>query len=213
VKNRYRFQTVASLALFIFLTALGAHSASAQTPDPGTTGPYAVTREEYTYGNLAFTPSNFPSAVELTASVHHPTDMTNGPFPMIVFLHGRHVTCYRGTTTSLRWPCMSNQQPIPSYQGYDYIASVLASNGYIVVSISANGISAFDAQVTDLGMQARAELIQRHLDQWKTFNTTGAAPFGTKFVGKVDMTSLWTSIVRSSTTSRWPFYCPTATAT
>lgn len=192
MKNRYRFQTVASLALFILLTALGAHSASAQTPDPGTTGPYAVTREEYTYGNLAFTPSNFPSAVELTASVHHPTDMTNGPFPMIVFLHGRHATCYRGTTASLRWPCMSNQQPIPSYQGYDYIASVLASNGYIVVSISANGISAFDAQVTDLGMQARAELIQRHLDQWKTFNTTGAAPFGTKFVGKVDMTRIGT---------------------
>ena len=55
------------------------------------------------------------------------------------------------------------------------------------MSISANGISAKDNQVTDLGMLARAELIQRHLDQWNTFNTTGAAPFGTKFVGKVNM--------------------------
>jgi hypothetical protein len=36
-------------------------------------------------------------------------------------------------------------------------------------------------------MQARAELIQRHLQQWTTFNTAGAAPFGTKFVGKVDL--------------------------
>jgi hypothetical protein len=187
-----RLQAIFSLAFLLLVTALGASSAAAQTPDPGAQGPYAVTREEYNYGDLAFTPTGFPSAVELRASVHHPTDMTNGPFPMIVFLHGRHVTCYRGTTVSLRWPCMSNQQAIPSYQGYDYIASNLASNGYIVVSISANGISAYDAQVTDLGMQARAELIQRHLNQWNTFNTTGAAPFGTKFVGKVDMTRIGT---------------------
>ena len=51
--------------------------------------------------------------------------------------------------------------------------------------MSANGINAYDNNVTDLGMQARAELIQRHLQQWNTFNTAGAAPFGTKFVGKV----------------------------
>jgi hypothetical protein len=166
--------------------------ATAQTPDPGTTGPYAVTREEYNYGDLAFQPTGFPSAVELKASVHHPTDLTGGPFPVVVFLHGRHVTCYKGTQTALRWPCMSTQQPIPSYQGYDYIAQVLASNGYFVISISANGINAFDNNVNDLGMQARAELMQRHLDQWKTFNTTGAAPFGTKFVGKVDLTRVGT---------------------
>ncbi|HEX8746996.1 MAG TPA: hypothetical protein VF717_07330, partial [Pyrinomonadaceae bacterium] len=192
MKKIGRLQTIASLAFLLFLTALGAQQAKAQTPDPGTQGPYAVTREEYNYGNLAFTPSNFPSAVELIASVHHPTDMTNGPFPLIVLLHGRHVTCYRNTQVALRWPCASTQTPIPSYQGYDYLASTLASNGYIVVSISANGISAYDAQVTDLGMQARAELIQRHLNQWNTFNTAGAAPFGTKFVGKVDMTRIGT---------------------
>ncbi|HKS28665.1 MAG TPA: hypothetical protein VJS44_12635 [Pyrinomonadaceae bacterium] len=192
MKKILRLQTIASLAFLLFVTALGAQSAAAQTPDPGTQGPYAVTREEYNYGNLAFTPSNFPSAVEVIGSVHHPTDMTNGPFPLIVLLHGRHATCYRGTQVALRWPCMSNQTAIPSYQGYDYLASTLASNGYIVVSISANGISAFDSQVTDLGMQARAELIQRHLNQWNTFNTVGAAPFGTKFVGKVDMTRIGT---------------------
>ena len=185
-----KFLSTAILALVCTLTA--AVAVTAQTPDPGTTGPYAVTREEYDYGNLAFQPSNFPSAVELKASVHHPTDMTGGPFPLIVFLHGRHATCYRGSTASLRWPCLSNQTAIPSYQGYDYVAQVLASNGYIVVSVSANGINAFDNNVNDLGMQARAELMQRHLDQWRTFNTTGAAPFGTKFVGKIDLTRVGT---------------------
>jgi hypothetical protein len=185
-------KTLSTLILALVCTLTTAVIVQAQTPDPGTTGPLAVTREEYNYGDLAFQPSAFPSAVELRASVHHPTDMTGGPFPLIVFLHGRHATCFRGSTATLRWPCLSNQQPITSFQGYDYIAQVLASNGYIVVSISANGINAFDNNVNDLGMQARAELMQRHLDQWRTFNTTGASPFGTKFVGKVDLTRVGT---------------------
>jgi hypothetical protein len=41
-------------------------------------------------------------------------------------------------------------------------------------------------------MLARAELMQRHLDILNTFNTTGGAPFGTKFVGKFDMTRVGT---------------------
>ncbi|HEY0003710.1 MAG TPA: hypothetical protein VGB17_02780 [Pyrinomonadaceae bacterium] len=190
MKTGFRFYITSSFVLLMLLT--GAHLASAQTPDPGATGPYAVTREEYNYGNQAFQPTGFPISVELIASVHHPTDMTNGPFPLIVFLHGRHSTCYKGSVTGLRWPCRSTEQPIPSYQGYDYMAQKLASNGYIVISISANGINAYDNQVADYGAKARAELMQRHLDQWRSFNTTGAAPFGTKFVGKVDLTRVGT---------------------
>ena len=48
-------------------------------------------------------------------------------------------TCFRGTITSLRWPCRNNESASPSYQGYDYIAQNLASNGYSVISINANG--------------------------------------------------------------------------
>jgi hypothetical protein len=190
MKNRLRSYLPVFFALSIILT--GSQLASAQTPDPGTTGPYAVTREEYNYGNSAFHPTGFPINVELIASVHHPTDMTNGPFPLIIFLHGRHATCYRGSTAALRWPCRTNETAIPSYQGYDYMAQTLASNGYIVVSISANGINAYDNQVSDYGAQARAELIQRHLNQWQTFNTTNTAPFGTKFIGKVNLTRVGT---------------------
>src|ERR1043165_771889 len=90
---------------------------NAQTPDPGTPGPLAVTREEYDYGNLAFTPTGFPSAVELKASVHYPTGLPGGPYPLIVFLHGRHVTCYRNTTTALRWPCRNGETALPRSQG------------------------------------------------------------------------------------------------
>ncbi|MDX6268905.1 MAG: hypothetical protein QOD28_128 [Acidobacteriota bacterium] len=187
-----RINHLIALAFLMFLSFAGATATRAQTPDPGTTGPNLVTREEYNFGNSVFRPVGFPISVEVRASVHYPTSLANGPYPIIVFLHGRHATCYRNTTATLRWPCLSNEQPIPSFQGYDYIAQTLASNGYIVVSISANGINAYDNNVADYGMQARAELIQHHLDRWNTFNTTGAAPFGTKFVGKINFAKVGT---------------------
>ena len=59
----------------------------------------------------------------------------------------RFRTTYDPTTgyAYLEWPAQSGRLPIPSYRGYDYVGSILASQGYIVVSISANGISANDA--------------------------------------------------------------------
>ena len=179
-----------SIAVFLFLIA---PATFAQVPDPGTPGPLAVTREEYNFGDTAFQPSDFPGPVELTASIHYPTNLAAGPFPVIVFLHGRHATCFNGQGAAfLEWPCSNGRQSIPSYQGYDYVSNVLASNGYVVVSVSANGVNAVDNFVFDLGALARAELMQKHLDILNTFNTTGGAPFGTKFVGKFDLTRVGT---------------------
>lgn len=178
---------------FILILGDVSRTAFAQVPDPGTPGPFAITREEYDFGDTAFTATNFPGPIELRASIHYPTNLAAGPFPVILFLHGRHATCFTGGTALLQWPCTSNNsQPIPSYKGYDYVSEVLASNGYVVVSVSANGVNAVDNAVFDLGALARAELLQKHLDILKQFNTTGGAPFGTKFVGKFDLTRVGT---------------------
>src|SRR5438477_11841869 len=64
--------------LLLLLIALAVPAALAQ--DPTAPGPFAVTREEYNFGDTAFTPTNFPGPVELLASVHHPTDLSGGPF-------------------------------------------------------------------------------------------------------------------------------------
>ena len=189
MKTTIKTYFLASLTLII----VAASVAFAQVPDPGTPGPLAVTREEYNFGDTAFQPTDFPGPVELRASIHYPTNLPGGPYPVIVLLHGRHATCFKGNTQLLQWPCTDNgSQPIPSFQGYDYVAEVLASNGYVVVSVSANGVNAVDNAVFDLGALARAELMQKHLDILKTFNTTGGAPFGTKFVGKFDLTRVGT---------------------
>jgi len=179
---------------FLLLISAGALTTFAQVPDPGTPGPLAVTREEYDFGDTAFQPTNFPGPVELRASIHYPASLSGGPFPLIVLLHGRHETCFTGSGSSatLEWPCTGNSQAIPSYKGYDYVSEVLASQGFVVVSISANGVNAVDNSVFDLGALARAELIQKHLDILNGFNTTGGAPFGTKFVGKFNMQQIGT---------------------
>jgi hypothetical protein len=180
-----------TLYALLLLVVLAAPALLAQ--DPTAPGPFAVTREEYNFGDTAFSPTNFPGPVELLASVHHPTDLTGGPFPLVVFLHGRHATCFNGQGAAfLEWPCSDGRTPIPSYQGYDYVGALLASQGYFVVSISANGVNAVDNAVFDLGALARAELIQKHLDILKGFTTSGGAPFGTRFVGKIDLTRIGT---------------------
>ena len=190
MKRTIKTCTTALLLLFVIGSV---QIAFAQVPDPGAPGPLAVTREEYDFGDTAFQPSNFPGPVELHASIHYPTNLAGGPFPVIVLLHGRHATCFNGSGAAfLEWPCASGHTPIPSYQGYDYFSQVLASNGYIIVSVSANGVNAVDNSVFDLGALARAELVQKHLDILNQFNTTGGAPFGTKFVGKLDLTRVGT---------------------
>jgi Secretion system C-terminal sorting domain len=181
---------VAGLLLCVLFTGI-----AQPLPDPGLPGPHTVIKKEYNLGDGAYYPPSFsPHAVEVRGSVHYPADLANGPYPVIVFLHGRHSTCYDTLTFSdyLEWPCSAGHVSITSYEGYDYAATTLASHGYIVISVSCNCINAYDNSYPDYGMQARAELMQYHLMLWDTFNTVGRAPFDSLFVGRLDMNNIGT---------------------
>lgn len=161
--------------------------------DPGLAGGYAVSSQEYDFGDETFGAPSFPDLIEVRGSVHYPTDLSDGPFPVLLFLHGRHSTCYSGAGgTSIAWPCTGSFDPIPSYQGYDYLAEQMASHGYIVISVSANSISSTDNSTSDYGMRGRGELLQHHLNLWNEWNTAGGDPFGDLFVGKLDMNNIGT---------------------
>ena len=185
------------LTIVLFVVHIG--SLFAQTPDPGIAGPHAVIKAEYNLGDLAFTPpaaAMFPSNMEVIGSVHYPADLSNGPYPVILNLHGRHSTCYDTTTMSVAgegWPCTGTNKSIVSYEGYDYLARNMASHGYIVISISANAINAIDGGLSDAGMNARGVLVQHHLDLWNTWNTVGGFPSDSLlFVGALDMQNIGT---------------------
>lgn len=151
-----------------------------------------VTRAVYHLGNRVFQPSDIGDKVELTAAVHYPTGLPAGPYPLVLFMHGNHATCYRGERVRFEWPCGDRFRPLPNYAGYDYIAARLAARGYIVASVSANGINVLGERTPDTGMRQRGELLDRHLELWRRWSRIGGRPFGTTFVDKVDLTRIGT---------------------
>jgi hypothetical protein len=154
----------------------------------GTKGPLAVTATSYDFGDEAYQPKGLGGKVELRADVHYPTDLSAGPFPLILFLHGNHSACYKGQRAGYRWPCPPGWLPLPNEAGYDYLARRLSSWGYIVASVAGNGVNVLGNEVDDTGMLQRGLLLEKHFDLWNQWSTIGGDPFGTQFVGAVDMT-------------------------
>lgn len=169
--------------------ALARVAAPAEAPliDPGVVGPEAVDELSYDLGDQAFRPVGFPAAVEVRAKVYAPQTIA-GRAPLVILQHGRHVSCATDTQAVLEWPCPASIPEVPSYEGYDALGRLLASQGMVVVSIGANGVNADDGFLADGGASARAQLILEHLRLWRNWDASDAdSPFGTRFVGHIDL--------------------------
>lgn len=142
--------------------------------DPGTPGDVPFSSRDYTLDPVHV--GGLPIPVEMVGHVVAPTT-PEADDPLVLILHGKHGTCFVGDDfPSDTWPCKGAQQPVPNYLGYEYLQELLASQGFVTVSISANAISAQDSGVEgaeDFGTAARAELVQAHLDQWAAWDEAG----------------------------------------
>lgn len=142
---------------------------------------------------------------ELWAKVHWPTNLSAGPYPLVMFLHGNHSTCGHGSNPRIDldlsdpnqayfWQyttmgtCPKIGDPgysrpydfvvVPSHTGFDYLAAQLASRGYIVVSINANrGITSGDTSHLDdpAHIFSRGRLVLKHLETLSKWNSGGQA--------------------------------------
>ncbi|MFD9389194.1 hypothetical protein ACFWBB_00190 [Streptomyces sp. NPDC060000] len=139
--------------------------APANSVDPGKPGAYRTVGGEYDLAPVKL--PGFAQPVEMQAVVVAPKGAT-GKRPLALFLHGRHTTCYRPGSDDfdISWPCPDGMKSIPSHKGYLQDQKLLASQGYVTVSISANGINGQDGRAEDGGAQARSSLVRRHLAQW-----------------------------------------------
>lgn len=175
-------------AVVVMAMALTAPSTSA-TPGQD------VRKVEYSLGDRAFQVPGFhtepdgPVAdLELTAVVHAPRTLV-GKRPLVLLAHGYWKTC-RNEEEWL-WPCPKGDT-FPSYRGYDYLAEELARQGFVVVSLSANGVNAGElGQPADV---ARAALMSKHLEMWRDLNE-GRGPLAGRlrgFTGHVDLTNVGT---------------------
>lgn len=153
-----------------------------------------VTRIEYTLGDRAFQVPGFhteqdgPVAdLEVTAVVHAPRRLV-GKRPLVLLAHGYWKPCHDDQWI---WPC-PQADPFPSYRGYDYLGEELARQGFLVVSISANGVNAGEmGQPADI---ARSALMSRHLELWRDLGE-GRGPLAQRlrgFKGHVDTTNVGT---------------------
>lgn len=153
-----------------------------------------VTRVEYSLGDRAFQVPGFHSRpdgpvadLELTAVVHAPRTLV-GKRPLVLLAHGYWQTCKDGTWV---WPC-ARGDAFPSYRGYDYLGEELARQGFVVVSVSANGVNAGEMGTpADI---ARARLMSKHLELWRDLND-GKGPLAARlraFKGHVDLKNVGT---------------------
>jgi hypothetical protein len=142
---------------------------------------------------------NFTS--EIWARVWRPTFSGTQRYPLIVMLHGQHSTCgdahytprrdnnddYRTTGT-----CPGTHVVVKSHEGYGYLASDLASRGYIVVSINSNrGFADGAGDVSDdFGMlRARGRLVLTHLAKlsaWDRGLETTPSSLEVSFQNRID---------------------------
>ncbi|HUF68015.1 MAG TPA: hypothetical protein VMM79_05125 [Longimicrobiales bacterium] len=84
----------------------------------------------------------------------------DGPFPLVLMVHGNH-----------------NPKDF-SDPGYAYIGELLASRGFIAVSVDMNFINGTRGE-----NDARGWFLLKHLEQWKKWNEMAGNPFA----GRVDM--------------------------
>lgn len=140
--------------------------------DPGIAGPCGRVRE-FEYGS-----SNDPDGIttDVSSYFNSPEDDVTvpmnavplhgvvrypdgpGPFPLVLIVHGNH------------------SPTDPSFDGYDYLLDLLASQCMIAVSIEEDFLN---GNVSG-EMDARGIVLLRHLQLWREWNRTPGHPFFTK---------------------------------
>ncbi|MFJ2641920.1 hypothetical protein [Streptomyces sp. NPDC087511] len=154
--------------------------------DPGVAGKYRTVSGEYALKSVRL--PGFPAPVEMRAEVVSPVGAP-GRRPLALFLHGRHYTCYNAKgDQGMSWPCEAGTKPVPSHRGYLRDQKLLASQGYVTVSIAANGINGQDDNAEDGGAQARSSLVRLHLARWAEWAAHRAgAPAAVRAAPPADM--------------------------
>lgn len=185
------------------LVALLSACATLDPPDPEVvadnpciSGPYPVGHVDYNFEDefdLVPTgggPAAYPD-VDVRATVRYPAqaDGVQQPparrprrFPLVLFLHGNHATC----PCSCSHACAAADR-IPNHLGYDYLLDVLASWGFIAVSIDGFDVTcAGSFAMSDY--EGRGRLVLRHLEMWEDWAASGNDPWGGLFRRRLDGT-------------------------
>ncbi|MGY1433570.1 alpha/beta hydrolase family protein [Streptomyces reniochalinae] len=191
----------AAATAFTYTAATGAAAPDEPTGRSAEPSSASTRTVRYDLGNEAWHLPQTGEPVELTGVVHYPAHLGTGRHPLIVMLHGWHETCadrkaaaaraaaessgddaaYKAASAKLfAWPCAKGTPALPSEHGYDYLGRRLAAEGFVVVSVGANGINASSVSGDD-NAAARADLINQHLRMWQELSSKDEGELAGKF--------------------------------
>lgn len=173
--------------------------------DPSTDGGMPVGSDDY-YDDTFNTPSdpNDPfdfssigfSLVRNWFTIRYPAAGAGGTgaslpagsarYPVVLFMHGRHRICSGvPVAQSMNINCAGTM--IPSHKGYNYILDVLASRGFIAISVDTYDIQPSNSSTN---YEVRGRLVLEHLNRLRDWDLNGTDPFGGKFQNRIDMTRI-----------------------
>jgi dienelactone hydrolase len=146
---------------------------------------------EYNLGDTTIVQERFPEdsrfrnmPVRLNGVIAAPGE-GDGPFPVVVIIHGTHPGCPEVEHGVDRWPCDPEVEQ-RNYSGFAYLVEALAEQGYVALAPNFNAEHTFGfgeptpderlTQVFDLHLQALAEAA-----------AGGANGFGVDLAGRADL--------------------------
>ncbi|WP_033343235.1 alpha/beta hydrolase family protein [Catenuloplanes japonicus] len=156
--------------------------------DPGVAGAFETVTGEYSLPGVRV--PGFETELERRAVVVAPKNAP-GPRPLVVLLHGVHYTCHGDEGQTDQWPCPPGTTESPSFRGYLYAQQLLASQGYLTVSVSANSIDGQPSAGSVVETQARSSLVRLHLAAWADWAAGRAgAPAIVRAAGRADLSKV-----------------------
>ncbi|HSN74888.1 MAG TPA: hypothetical protein VL334_07330 [Anaerolineae bacterium] len=149
---------------------------------------------EYNLGEATVVQERFPAdsrfrnmPVRLNGLLAAPSE-GEGPFPVVMIIHGTHPGCPEMEHGVDRWPCDPEVEQ-RNYSGFAYLVEALAEQGYVALAPNFNAEHTFGfgepvpgerlEQVFDLTLKALAEAA-----------AGGANQFGVELAGRVDLSRL-----------------------
>ncbi len=169
-------------------------------------GPYRYVERDYDLGRadlsvLGADGRTHRLPTRLVGEITAPVGLA-GPRRVVLFLHGAHQSCMEGPygTVSSDFPCPPGWEPVASYPGYRYVARVLASRGYLVISVDGRPVAPFDhtdrpfpdGAAAGIGtwMDLRARIVDAHLRRLVRAGAGESGPAvdfaGIRLAGRVD---------------------------
>lgn len=148
----------------------------------------------YDLGEATIVQANFPEdsrfrnmPVRLNGVMAVPA-VGEGPFPVVLILHGTHPGCPVNDMGVDAWPCAPEDER-ENYAGFEYLTRELAARGYVALAININAQNTFGFGEPS-GMERLEQLVDLHLSALAEAAAGGENNFGVELTGLPDMEQL-----------------------